>query len=72
MEPRTIQRYMKELAQYGYIKRVQGGRGRLGFEYAVTEPGEYQQLQTAIDRQLEVVLQAIRQPKSDNATIMRQ
>jgi len=72
MEPRTIQRYMKELAQYGYIKRVQGGRGRLGFEYAVTEPGEYQQLQTVIDRQLEAVLQTIRQPKSDNATIMRQ
>jgi len=59
MEPRTIQRYMKELTQYGYIKRIYGQKGRSGFEYGIIESEEYNRLKTAIDGHIETVLQAI-------------
>lgn len=60
IEPRTVQRYLKELLQYGYIKRVNGQKGRSGFEYTVTEADEYNRLKTAIDTHVEAVLQTIR------------
>jgi DNA primase catalytic core len=70
MEPRTVQRYMKELSQYGYIRRISGQQGRTGFEYSVVDDQEYGKLQTAIDVHISGVLQAIRDYKSDiNATM---
>lgn len=61
MEPRSIQRYMRELSQYSYIKRISGGKGRTGFEYSISEPEEFRRLQTAIDSHMEEVLKNIRQ-----------
>jgi DNA primase len=60
MEPRSIQRYMRELSQYSYIKRINGGKGRTGFEYSISEPEEFRRLQMAIDSHMEEVLKKIR------------
>jgi DNA primase catalytic core len=60
-EPRTIQRYMKELSLYGYIKRINGNKGRAGFEYSVTDTEEFNRLKTAIDAHIEKVLRNIRE-----------
>lgn len=60
MEPRTIQRYMKELSQYSYIKRINGHKGRPGFEYSITDTEEFTRLKTAIDAHIEEVLQNIK------------
>ncbi len=60
-EPRTIQRYMKELSQYGYIKRINGNKGRVGFEYSITDTEEFNHLKTAIDSHIEEVLRNIRE-----------
>jgi DNA primase len=60
LEPRSIQRYMRELAQYGYVKRIYGGKGRAGFEYSIVSTEEYSQLKTAIDSHITAVLQRIR------------
>jgi DNA primase/predicted transcriptional regulator len=60
MEPRTVQRYMKELSQYGCIKRTGGHRGRTGFEYMIAETEEYSRLTKAIDGHIESVLEAVR------------
>jgi DNA primase len=60
MEPRTIQRYMKELSQYGHIKRINGHKGRAGFEYTITDTEEFTRLKTAIDSHIEEVLKNIR------------
>jgi DNA primase len=59
MEPRTIQRYVKELSQYGYIKRINGQKGRVGFEYNIVDAEEYSKLQTAIDGHIEEVLKSV-------------
>jgi predicted transcriptional regulator len=61
MEPRTIQRYVKELSQYGYIKRINGQKGRVGFEYTIVDAEEYNKLQTAIDGHIEEVLKSVRE-----------
>lgn len=61
MEPRTIQRYVKELSQYGYIKRINGQKGRVGFEYNIVDAEEYNKLQTAVDGHIEEVLKSVRE-----------
>jgi DNA primase catalytic core len=60
MEPRTIQRYMKELSQYSYIKRINGQKGRAGFEYSVTDTEEFTRIKTAIGAHIEEVLKSIK------------
>jgi len=60
MEPRTIQRYMKELVQYGQLKRIYGVKGRSGFEYGLYDGDGYQTLQTQIQRHLDEILHQIR------------
>jgi DNA primase catalytic core len=60
-EPRTIQRYMRELSQYGYIRRINGQKGRTGFEYSITDTEEFNRLKTAIDAHIEEVLNRIRE-----------
>jgi ABC-type dipeptide/oligopeptide/nickel transport system ATPase component len=59
MEPRTIQRYMRELVQYGQLKRIYGVKGRSGFEYGLTDGDGYQALQTQIQRHLAAIIEQI-------------
>lgn len=60
IEPRTIQRYIRDLKQYGYIKSVSGFKHRKGFEYSITDAAEYSQLKSEIDAHLEAILTHLR------------
>ncbi len=60
LQPRTLQRYIRELHGYGYIKSVSGYQHRKGFEYAVTDLGEYAQLRSGIDEHLQAILTHLR------------
>jgi DNA primase len=60
MEPRTIQRYMRELVQYGQLKRIYGVKGRSGFEYGLSDGDSYKTLQTHIQRHLAAIMEQIR------------
>ena len=60
LQPRTLQRYIRELHGYGYIKPVGGYRHRKGFEYGVTDLGEYTQLRSGIDEHLQAILTHLR------------
>jgi len=66
MEPRTIQRYLRELVQYGQLKRIYGVKGRSGFEYGLSDGDGYQALQTQIQRHLAAIMDQIR---NTNATV---
>ena len=59
-EPRTIQRYIRELKQYGFIKSVSGFVHRKGFEYTIADANEYSQLKTEIDTHLQSILEHLR------------
>lgn len=60
IEPRTIQRYTRELKQYGFIKPVSGFAHRKGFEYSVTDAEEYRQLKSGIDAHLQSIVEKLR------------
>jgi len=74
IEPRTLQRYVRELKQYGLIKTVSGFKHRRGFEYSVADETEYSRLKSEIDHHLETILENL--PKTTastaTATVMRQ
>jgi DNA primase len=61
IEPRTIQRYIRELKQYGFIKPVSGFKRRIGFEYSIADAAEYTNLKTEIDSHLQAILEKLRQ-----------
>jgi DNA primase len=60
IEPRTIQRYIRELKQYGLIKPVSGFKHRRGFEYNVIDANEYRQLKSEIDTHLQAIIEKLR------------
>ncbi len=59
IEPRTIQRYIGELRQYGFIKQISQFKHRKGFEYSIVDGEEYKQLKTEINKHLEAILQKL-------------
>lgn len=61
LAPRNVQRYMKELSQYGYIKRVGSQQQRIGYEYSITDAGEYSALQSMIEKHLQSIVERIKQ-----------
>jgi DNA primase len=60
IEPRTIQRYIRELKQYGFIKPVGSFKHRKGFEYNITDAEEYRQLKSEIDTHLQAIIDKLR------------
>lgn len=60
VEPRTIQRYIRELKQYGFIKPVSGFVHRKGFEYTIADANEYSQLKSGIDTHLQSIIEQLR------------
>jgi DNA primase len=60
VEPRTIQRYIRELKQYGFIKPVSGFVHRKGFEYTIADANEYSQLKSEIDTHLQSIVEQLR------------
>jgi DNA primase len=60
VEPRTIQRYIRELKQYGFIKPVSNFVHRKGFEYSIADANEYSQLKTEIDTHLQNIIATLK------------
>ncbi len=56
--PSKQKRFMIELQQYGYIKKVEGNKKK-GFLYEIVSPEEYHQLQQRIHTALDTVLQQL-------------
>ncbi|MBN8703774.1 MAG: toprim domain-containing protein [Bacteroidetes bacterium] len=77
LHPRTTQRYLYELQQYGYLKIAGGNKYKKGYEYELTELSRDNNLQTTIEKHLEQVMQKIwkayeEKHKNDSATVVRQ
>jgi hypothetical protein len=65
--PRTLQYYLKELADYGYMQIV-GGKQRTGYEYDVCEAVSQQQLQQQIDGQIKATMERIGNAQQERET----
>ncbi len=77
IEPRTLQRYIRELKQYGLIKTVSGFKHRRGFEYSVADVTEYSRLRSEIDGHLQAIIERITKAtevatSTATATVLRQ
>jgi DNA primase len=77
IEPRTLQRYIRELKQYGLIKTVSGFKHRRGFEYSIADESEYSRLKSEIDGHLGAIIERISKTtevatSTATATVLRQ
>ncbi len=54
--PRTIQRHLKELAEYNYLQIIGGNKYKTGYQYEINPTAEKQDLQTEIDQQIKAIL----------------
>ncbi len=59
MNASNLKRYMIELQRYDYIKVKSGTRYR-GYEYEITDYGEYEDLKNTIDKRLREILDKIK------------
>lgn len=59
LAPTTLKRYLVELERYGYLKVNRSNR-HAKYEYSIADPGEYDQLRSAIDRHLQEVLDQLK------------
>lgn len=68
IEPRTIQRYIRELKQYGFIRQISGFKHRKGFEYGIADAAEYNRLKSEIDTHLQSIIEQLRNLQNCTAT----
>lgn len=59
IHPRTLQRYLSELTEYGRIGFIGGSKYKGGYQYSIDTEQPQEQLQASIDRQIAETLQKI-------------
>ena len=68
MNPRTLQRYLKELSDYNYVHIMGGNKYKTGYQYSLSESAPQQNLQQSIDAQLAGIMQQIREASAEAAS----
>jgi hypothetical protein len=58
LTPRSIQAYLKELTEYGYLQ-ITGGKQRIGYEYEILHGTSESQLQQSIEAHIQTVMQRV-------------
>ena len=58
LTPRSIQAYLKELTEYGYL-HITGGKQRLGYEYEILHGTSESQLQQSIEEHIRKVMERV-------------
>jgi len=59
IHPRTLNRYLNELAEYGLLQVTGGNKNTTGYSYKLVENRSYEALQKSIDTQIEKVVKAV-------------
>lgn len=59
IHPRTLNRYLQELNEYGLLQITGGNKYKTGYTYKITSNGSYENLQKSINQQIEKVLQRV-------------
>lgn len=60
MNPRTLQRYLKELVEYNYLQITGGNKHKTGYQYGLCDQAPQEHLQQSIDTQLAEIMQQIK------------
>ena len=59
IHPRTLNRYLNELAEYGLLQITGGNRNTTGYSYRIASGRNYEELQKSINAQIEKVLKEV-------------
>lgn len=59
IHPRTLNRYLQELTEYGLLQITGGSRHKTGYSYALTSNSEYESLQQSINEQIEQTIKEV-------------
>jgi DNA primase len=59
IHPRTLNRYLQELTDYGLLEIVGGNKHKTGYSYKIVPNKDYETLQKSIDEQIEKVMHAV-------------
>jgi len=59
IHPRTLNRYLNELAEYGLLQVTGGNKNTTGYSYKLVENRSYEALQKSIDTQIEKVVKSV-------------
>lgn len=68
INPRTLNRYLQELAEYGKLQITGGNKHKTGYQYQITDGKDYESLQNRIDRQISQVLEEVKQAAQERAS----
>lgn len=63
INPNNLKYYLRQLNQYGYIRIIGGHKHKTGYEYEITDMGEYDKLSGSIGNVLDQALERIRKNK---------
>jgi hypothetical protein len=59
IHPRTLNRYLQELTDYGLLQITGGNKHRTGYAYKIVPNKSFEDLQQSIDKQIEAVIQSV-------------
>lgn len=59
IHPRTLQRYLADLTEYGYLKFIGGSKYKSGYQYSIEPEQTEAQLSASIEAQVKAVLQKV-------------
>lgn len=59
IHPRTLNRYLQELTDYGLLQITGGNKHRTGYSYKIVPNKSFENLQQSIDKQIEKVIQKV-------------
>jgi len=65
IHPRTLNRYLQELTEYGLLQIAGGNRHRTGYAYRLYASKGFEKLQNSIEEQLEKVLENVRSTEAE-------
>ena len=74
IHPRTLNRYLNELAEYGLLQVTGGNKNTTGYSYRLAAGRNYEELQSSINKQIEKVVKSVweayeqRKPKKVSRT----
>ncbi len=72
IHPRTLQRYLAELVEYGYIRFIGGSKYKSGYQYSIDLAAPQEQLQANIDKQIAATLAKVQEAYQTRSTTVRQ
>jgi len=61
INPRTLQRHLKELKDYNYLQIIGGNKHKTGYEYELNPTAEKVKLEQEINKQIKAILSNIEQ-----------